>query len=331
MSQSSFFLAIGLLRRYLQMYWLKPFDAVNDAANAWSLRQFSWEEPILEIGGGDGVFSFIMHGGEFILTDDRYDQSNIDRPGDIFDVYHHKSCLTIKRSALRSYRASIDLKWSHLLKCRETKLYRSLLLAPPAPLPFAAASFKTVFLYFPHGLVERGEALDYEHVLKEIRRIIRPDGALLMTAVNRKISSHFVCYPLYQFFSKQGWQQFAGYFKRLDAGRYEEISKLGRSLEEWAKLLQDAGFNLVDRWVQVKPVAWRVYDFQTRPLLRPLIRFNRFLKRIHLKRVAKTAWVYMWLPWLTLFYLFFAKPKSPSGRSAEVEGVFFVFRAIPVR
>ena len=36
---------VSLLRRYLQVYWLKPFDAVNDTANTWALRQFEWERP----------------------------------------------------------------------------------------------------------------------------------------------------------------------------------------------------------------------------------------------------------------------------------------------
>jgi len=299
----------SLLRRYLQVYWLKPFDAVNDAANAWALRQFPWEEPILEVGGGDGVFSFVMHDGEFIATDDRYDQSDPSRPGDIFDVYREGFYLTIKRHASRLYEAGVDLKWSHLLKGRETKLYRLVVLSPPEPLPFAAESFKTVFLYFPHG--------------------IHPEGSLLMTAVNRDISDHFVCYPLYRFFEGKGWPRLSEYFKRLDAGRHDEITGFGRTAEEWTKLLQVSGFNLVDTWTQVSPIAWSVYDFQTRPLLRPLIRWNWFLKRVRLKRVVKAAWVYTWLPVLTLFYLGFAKPRRLSLESMDEPGVFFAFRAIP--
>lgn len=322
-------MVLSLLRRYLQVYWLKPFDAVNDTANALALRQFPWDGPILEVGGGDGVFSFIMHDGEFIFTDDRYDQSDPNRSGDIFDMYRNGVSLTIKRYASRSYETGVDLKWSHVLKCKETKLYRSLIVSPPEPLPFASASFKTVFLYFPHGLVENGQTLDYERTLKEIRRVIRPDGTLLMTAVNRKIASYFVCYPLHQFFEHRGWSRFSEYFKKLDAGRYKEIGGLGRTPGEWTKLLQNSGFRLVDAWTQVRPLAWQVYDFQTRPLLNALIRWNWFLKRVYVKKVVKGMWIYAWLPVLTLFFLAFARPTRFSPSSKDEVGAFFALRAIP--
>ncbi len=321
----------SLLRRYLQVYWLKPFDAVNDTANAWALRQFSWEAPVLEIGGGDGMFSFIMHGGEFILTDDRYDQSDPGRLGDIFDTYRRGVPLTIKRHAACSYDGGGDLKWSHVLKAKETRLYRSLAVSAPEPLPFTAESFKTVFLYFPHGWREKGKSLDYERVLKEIRRVIRPDGALMMTAVNREVHKSFVCYPLHQFFERKGWPKLSEYFGRLDAGRYDEITGLGHTLQEWNKLLQNCGFRLADAWTQVTPLAWGVYDVQTRPLLRALIHWNRVLKRICIKKAIKAAWVYAWLIPLALFYWTFARPLRLPIFSSNGAGVFFVLRALPIK
>lgn len=322
-------MVFSLLRRYLQVYWLKPFDAVNDTANALALRQFPWDEPILEVGGGDGVFSFIMHDGEFIFTDDRYDQSNPRGSGDIFDVYGNGLPLTIKQYASRSYEVGVDLKRSHVLKCRETGVYRSLVVSPPEPLPFASASFKTVFLYFPHGLIEKRNTLDYERALKEMRRVLRPDGTLLMTAVNRTIADYFVCYPLHQFFKHRGWEGLANYFKHLDGGRYVEITRFGRTYSEWEKLLRQAGFTLVEATTQVTPLAWQIYDFQTRPALRQLIYWSWFLRRVHLKRIVKGVWIYTWLPLLVVFYLAFARPRRLALGSMEKAGVFFAFRAIP--
>lgn len=321
---------ISLLRRYLQIYWLKPFDAVNDAANAWALRQFRWEEPILEVGGGDGVFSFIMHGGEFNLTDDRYDQADPDRSGDIFDVYREGRPPTVKREAGRAYDAGVDLKRSHLLKARETGLYRSLVVSAPEPLPFAAGTFKTVFLYFPHGLKERGSALNYGRTLKEIRRVIHPEGTVLMTAANQTIAKHFVCYPLHRYFERKGWRRLSAYFKKLDAGRYAEITGLGLTLSEWSKLLQEAGFHLADAWAHVSPTAWRIYDVQTRPLLRHLIHWSWFLRRTGLKPIIKGAWVAVWMPMLALFYLIFAKPSRLPVGTEPSRRMLFVFRAVPV-
>ena len=320
----------GLLRKYLQLYWLKPFDAVNDTANAWALRQFDWQEPILELGSGDGVFSFIMHGGEYIFTDDRYDQSNPKDSGDIFDVYHKDRPLTIKNRASIFYNIGVDLKWSHIQKCKETGLYKHLVVSPPAPLPFADHSFKTVFLYFPHGLIEREEQLRYQETLKEIRRVLHPDGIVLMTALNQNISKFFICHQLYRFLFRIKMWRLSRYFQNLDAGRYREISGLSLAPDEWQELFKQSGFELSDAWTHIKPFAWRVYDFQTRPILRLLIQWNWSLKRLGFKKLFKFCSVMFCLPILGVFYLLFAKPKRISPDLLNHTELAFVFKAVPV-
>lgn len=312
----------SLIRRYFQLYWLKPFDAVNDAANAWALLQFEWDAPILEVGGGDGVFSFVMHGGEFALTNDRYSQADPTRPSDIYDVYYKDRPLTTKRRPYLHYRVGVDLKLSHLYKSSETGLYISLVSSRPEALPLRAGLFKTVFLYTFHGLT------DYRRSLEEIRRVVRPDGSLLIITFNRTVSGYFVCYPLYRYFESRGWKEPSSYFKRLDAGRYDEISGFGHTLDEWEKLFGETGFRLTDVYNQVAPLAWKVYDFQTRPFLKLLIRWNWLLEQLHLKTVIKAAWIYALLPFLLIFYAAFARPKKISiGR--EASDVFFAFRAVP--
>lgn len=314
--------AASLLKRYFQVYWLKPFDGVNDTANAWALSQFEWAKPILEVGGGDGVFSFIMHGGEFVLTDDRYSQTDPTKSDDIYDVYHKDRSLNVKQNAQLRYQVGVDLKLSHLYKSAETKLYEALISSKPEALPLGPNLFKTVFLYTFHGLT------DYRKTLGEIRRVIQPDGTLLMIAFNRAVSQHFVCYPLHRYCEHRGWKKLSSYFRGLDGGRYEEISGFGYTLGEWERFLEETGFGLTDVYNQVSPLAWRTYDFQTRPLLKVLIRWNWLLGRLHLKTLVKGTWVYALLPPLLLFYEAFARPKRVSvGENAP--GMFFALRAIP--
>lgn len=319
----------SLLRRYMKMYWLKPLVAVNDAANSWALKQFRWERPILEIGAGDGVFSFIMHGGEYRMLDDRYDQAEPGKPGDMFDVYPEDTRFLIRRRAQLIYDCTVDFKWSHVRKCQDTELYRLVVAGPPAPLPFANASFRTVFLYFPHGLVEVGQRLDYPLVLEEIRRVLRPDGVLLMTAINEVISDHFVCYPLHRLFERCGWKRLSAYFQRLDARRFEELGGLGHSLEDWRKLLANAGFRLEEGWSQVRPFAWRLYDIQTRPFERALARASKRLRRAGLKTYIKGSLIYATLPLFGLFYLLWIRPRRLRPEQRAAKDIFFAFRASP--
>ncbi len=314
--------AWSLLRRYFQLYWLKPFDAVNDAANAWALSQFEWVEPILEVGGGDGVFSFILHGGEFFLSEDRYRHGDL-RLNDIYDVYRSDRPLRIKHRIGRRYEVGADLKLSHLQKSEETGLYQRLLSIKPEALPLGPGSFKTVFLYTFHGLT------DYRRCLKEIRRVIRPDGTLLMIAFNQVVSRQFICYPLHKWFERLGWKGLSAYFLKLDNGRYEELTGFSRSFSEWKRLLEEADFQLTKAYNQVSPLAWRVYDLQTRPLLRPLIRFSEFLERLHLKTPVKALWVYLFLPLLVVFYETAARPRRIPLDDPKASGIFFAFHAVP--
>lgn len=322
-------MVFSLLRRYLQMYWLKPFDAVNDTANAWALRQCPWSEPILEIGSGDGVFSFILHGGEFSFVDDRYDQADPRLKGDIFDIYHEKSRMAVKRPAQVKYAAGLDLKRSHLMKCKETGMYRLLVVSTPQELPFSSDSFMTVFLYFPHGLVEQGKALDYRATLKEVRRVLHRNGSLLMTAFHKNVSRYFLCNMLSSFFSRRDLNKLGRYFRNLDAGRSQEISHLARSPGEWEKLLFDSGLKVVDVWCQISPIAWLVYDIQTRPIFRQLIKWNWVLRRLRLKRFLKRFFVYACLPILVVFYYLFARPRGTETIQDHGEHVGYVFRAVP--
>lgn len=315
-----------LLKRYLQMYWLKPFDAVNDAANARALLGFPWQEPILEIGGGDGAFSFIMHGGEFAPGDDRYDQVDPSRQGDMFDVHDGARTPRVNRPASLRYQVGVDLKLSHLLKCKSTGLYKHLVQAAPAPLPLRTNSFRTVFLYFPHGLIERGARLNYQATLAEIRRVLHPDGVLLMLAMNENVRSAFVCHPLAGLLERAGWTRAARYFRRLDAGRCDEIGGVALSLGAWNSLLTQSGFELLAATTQVSQLAWRMYDVQTRPFLRSLIAMNRHAHRAGVKPVIKMLSVTAWAPVLRLWYWLFARPRRASLDTAST-GMVFAFKA----
>ncbi len=320
----------GLLRRYLRMYWLKPFDAVNDAANARALLKYPWAEPILEIGSGDGVFSFIMHGGAFAPADDRYDHVDPSRAGDIFDVHERGREPRVTRTARLRYHVGVDLKWTHLLKCQSTGLYEHLVQAAPAPLPFRSEAFRTVFLYFPHGLIEQGRTVDYAATLAEVRRVLRSDGVLLMTGMNESVKRHFTCSIWSERFQRAGWERAAAYCRQLDAGRCQEIGGLSRSIGEWRVLLGQTGFDLVDAWTQVSPTAWRLYDVQTRPLLRTLILGASWADRAGLKPLVKAIWMCAWLPILALCYAAFGRPRRLSKDAERASGLVFAFNASPI-
>ena len=84
MSHWSFILS--RLWNYLSLYFLKPFDAINDTLTASLISRLDWSGEFVEIGSGDGVFSYVMHGGTFPLWFDRYLMTDLTRE-DIYDTH----------------------------------------------------------------------------------------------------------------------------------------------------------------------------------------------------------------------------------------------------
>lgn len=323
---ANFLKALKLLKGYLEMYWLKPFDAINDTANAMAILQFDWSRrPILEIGGGDGAFSFIMHGGKFNFLNDRYDQVDITKPGDIYDFYQNSLSLQINRKPLIHYDVGVDLKLSHLLKGRETGLYLkdNLISAKPEKLPIKNNTFSAVFLYTFHGLT------DYTDSLNEIARVIKRDGQLFMIAFNDIVKNNFICHKIQEYCAKRKWNFLSKYFSGLDGGRYQEIAEIfSNNINGWERLFNETGFQIQEVYTQISPLLWKIYDTQTRPFLKRLIRINWLLKKFHLKTAFKLIWLFLWFPILILFYLVFAMP-SKIDMDGKPKGIFLCIMAKP--
>lgn len=314
-----------LIKRFFQMYWLKPFDAVNDAANASSLHNLGWPAgDTLEVGGGDGVFSFIAHGGRFRFGDDRYSQADPRKTGDIYDIYSTDKGLKVMRGASIRYDLGVDLKLSHIYKARETMMYRHLISSVPEKIGIKDRSFSAIFLYTFHGLT------DYKNTLKEMRRVIKDDGSLMMTAVNSRVRDYFVCRKFADIFDAAGLKGLARYFAGLDGGRSEEIGGIfAKNLDEWRALFKEAGFSIEGATSQVSWLQWVIYDTQTRPFLKALVSFDHAIEGTVLKRIIKSVWMLFWFPVVCASYAFFAIPRKISPDS-EPRGVFFTFKLKPV-
>jgi len=58
------------LNKFLNAYWLRPESALWRTCDVESMKGFEFKAPSLDLGCGDGTFSFLRAGGQF---DDTYD------------------------------------------------------------------------------------------------------------------------------------------------------------------------------------------------------------------------------------------------------------------
>jgi len=282
------------LWRYHSLYFLKPHDAVNDTLTASLLHRLDWSGSLVEIGSGDGVFSYVMHGGSFPLRFDRYLLTDLSKQ-DIYDSHHADvlhAAVTLSRPDIT---LAIDAKESHVEKIREIGFAKHSQVAAYEALPLPSASVPKIFYYTPHGLN------DHEAAIRDAARVLVPGGAMLILLYDAKFTPSFICHRLAQALPNP----LGTYFFRMDNGRYDEITRLAKSPEEWERFFQRHGFEIEAQHSGLSGFAWKAYDIQTRPLLKPLIRLFGALPG-PIRTAAKFLWMIACYPYLVLFYLLFS-------------------------
>lgn len=309
-----------LLWRYLNLYWLKPFDCINDAATASMLARFPWQGKIVEIGSGDGVFSAVMHGGAFPFSYDRYCQAQPSQAGDIYDHHVGGAIRLTKRPSPKLYAVAVDRKQAHVEKVRELGIYERCVQACAENIPVPDEFADTVFCYIFHGLE------DHEKMFSEARRIAKPSGHVLVLVYDASVRSAFLCHRLSSFFARKGCDRLARHLKRLDGGRCEELSNMSRRLDEWRLLWRRMNLEVQAEMSAVSRLQWMLYDTQTRPVLGFLIRLQHVLERLNAKVPCKLVWMVAWYPVASLWYALFARPHAIDRFGDRVGGCFLAFQ-----
>lgn len=282
------------LWRYLNIYFLKPHDAINDTLTASLIHRLDWSGNLIEIGSGDGMFSFIMHGGKFPLYFDRYlltDTSKLD----IFDTHKEGVLPAVNFLSEPTIKLAVDAKLTHVEKIKEIGFAQDAINSEYESLPLPSNAVNKIFYYTPHGLKSHVNAIG------EAFRVLKPGGKMLILLYDSEFRSSFIFYRLSKFFTGK----FGKYCLSLDNGRFNEITALSKSPKEWRQFFERVGFEIEEQYSGLSCFAWKCYDVQTRPFLRGLIGFFGFLPP-WLRTLVKLVWMIVWYPYLIIFYFIFS-------------------------
>lgn len=284
--------ALPRLWHFLNIYFLKPNDAVNDTITASLLTNFDWSGNFLEIGSGDGMFSYVMHGGEFPIEFDRYRMTNLNKP-DIYDIHQKSILVTSKKLFSPIIEVAVDAKRAHVEKIREINFAKNAVQCAYEKLPFCDKHFDKLFIYTPHGLK------DFDDMMDEAVRVLTPGGSMFILVYDSAFQRAFLC----KWLSKKMTGRLSEYFKVLDNKRYEELTSMSKSRVEWENHFFSRGLSIENCFSGLNHVGWMLYDIQTRPILRQLIIFfSKMPKR--LRTIAKLLWMIIVFPYVfTCFYL----------------------------
>lgn len=250
----------------LNVYWLRPETAMWRELDIKAMAGFDFKSPSLDIGRGDGLFSFIRAGGVCHPSFDAFKSIyGLDRFFDNIDVYDSATTLpkhVVLWPAQYSIDYGIDHKINLLNKAKVLGFYRNLMVVNANDsLPFNDASFASVFSNIVYWLD------DPSHAISETYRVLKPGGQACLMLPNVTLPKYSFYYSLHVKNQDERW----AFLDLLDRGRFAENIKHSRSSDQWQTILNDSGLILERHTTHLSHVAVKAWDIGLRPLF-PVLR-----------------------------------------------------------
>ena len=267
------------LRQFLVPFWLRPESALWYAHEAVLARAAlgALRPPALEFGCMDAAPTFVMLGGGFDQGFDVYREVAWSEDSmhwqSLRDDYYNTSRQAavepphILRRPAEGFEVGLSWKRAHLDKAARLGLHRRLVEHDPnQPLTmFEPETFATVWapnLYW----VDRIDV-----ALRALRRVVRADGRFVTVLPDRSALD----FLLYRFVDRADPQ----WIKDLDRGRYSNVSRQARTLEEWRQVLASAGWEIEEHVGFLPRLVLQVNDVGCRPMFPVLMHIYETLRQ----------------------------------------------------
>ena len=180
-----------------------------------ALQKMPFVEPSVDIGCGDGIFSFISAGGRFGVDFDMYQNvtgtDQFFKGVDVFDHFdeNHFS-MDIVQAPTRKIAYGLDHKDTLIAKANRLGLYENTIVSDAnksIPLPDGSVSMAFCNILY---IIEHLDGL-----LSETYRILRADGRFIVQLPERRAEEVMVNH-LYE---KHGWE----WARLIDRNKYADV------------------------------------------------------------------------------------------------------------
>ncbi|MEW6165110.1 MAG: class I SAM-dependent methyltransferase [Pseudomonadota bacterium] len=273
------------LEQLLNVFWLRPETALWREIDIRTMSAFDMTPPSLDLGCGDGTFSFIRAGGEFDRSFDAFRSvAQLDRffqNVDVFDSYDANMSVAVTSPPRYRIDVGFDYKDNLLKKAGQLGLYGELRQGDAnRPLPFPEASFNSVFSNIVYWL---DSPLS---VIAEIARILRPGGRACLMLPN-------ITLPQFSFYNRQyvqGADPRWKFLELLDRGRFSDNIRQAKSLEEWQSMFAHAGLEIERHQFHLSKLVIQAWDIGLRPLFPVLLEMANELPPEKLVAI-KAKWI----------------------------------------
>jgi SAM-dependent methyltransferase len=297
----------------LNAYWLRPETALWRSIDIQTMRDFQFQSPSLDLGCGDGIFSFIRAGGQFDITFDAFQAvSNLDSffdKVDIFDSFDTSLCPVVIKKGDYQIDYAFDHKKNLLRKAKTLGLHKNFIVGDANKrLPFEDKTFNTVFSNIIYWLD------DPKSTFVELARVLKLKGRCCVMLPNRAFPEYSFYYDLYV---KQKNNKFQ-FLEKLDRGRITDNIKHAKGTDEWTKMIESSGLTVVMHTMHLSKTTIQIWDVGLRPLFPILYKMISELSKETVMEIKKQ--------WVDIFSTFL-KPiaEMDSELNKDIEPGFHCF------
>lgn len=278
-----------VLRAYLEAYWLRPENALWMALRSAALERVPPSGNALDVGCGDGVFSFLHLGGRFDASFDVFSGcGNLGRVrgqhADMFDVAAEDYSPIIAGDPKRTLDAGLDLKLNLLNKAARLGVYNALVQHDGnRDLPIADDAFDWVYCNASYWIA------DIESFLAELARVCRAGGKVVLQ-VKLACIRDCTLSPLGEVLGET-------FLDIIGRGRFDCWPSLA-DRRTWEARFARAGFEIEAATPIVSSDHARLWDVGLRPIAPMLVRMAQGIDE-ETRNSVKRDWVELFVDLLT--------------------------------
>lgn len=303
-----------ILDELLNVFWLRPETALWRSIDIEIMKDFDFSSPSLDLGCGDGIYSFIRGGGKFDMTFDAFQSvESIDHYFDKVDIYN--SSTKINPLIIKNPEYQIDYAFDHkinlLEKGKTLGLYKNFVQGDAnKKLPFNDDYFNSIFSNIIYWLDDPGT------VFGEIYRILKPGGCccVMLPNYNFKDFSFYYDYCVNQQNKKY---QFLEY---LDRGNMSMIKHV-KNKEDWGKIIQNSGLEVISHKMHLSRTTIQIWNVGLRPLFPLLYKMVTNIDKEKIIEIKKE-----WIETLKLFIEPISRMDSELTQNTEPAFHCFILR-----
>ncbi|MDO8291981.1 MAG: class I SAM-dependent methyltransferase [Gallionella sp.] len=273
------------LRALLNVFWLRPETAMWRAIDINAMKSFNFTSPSLDLGCGDGIFSFIRAGGRFSKNFDAFQTvGSLDKffeNVDVFDASDDSPSPNVEQVPSYKIDVGFDHKKNLLSKANKLSLYKELIEGSAnQPLPFEDSKFNTIFSNIVYWLD------DPKFVFSEIYRVLKPGGKACLMLPNQTFPEFSFYNQLYVKTQNKEW----AFLEKLDRGRFEENFRQAKSSKEWENLILESGLSINEHVCHLSKTVIQIWDIGLRPLFPVLLKMAKNMDEKNLIDI-KNEWI----------------------------------------